>query len=136
MQDRHKKCGRSGKWKHRIFFRPKCYHVCTSASSRQRRSWIPYLILPVAFTRTLGIRTYPQFGAYTGALQVRNRSLSLIPGLSSLSHTNGWMSYVPFNSLSVITRRWKHEHERLCAMKRRLGSGRISPPAGFKPATP
>ena len=42
----------------------------------------------------------------------------------------------PFNSISVISRRWKGEHERLCAMKRRLGSGRISPPAGFKPATP
>ena len=41
----------------------------------------------------------------------------------------------PFNSISVISRRWKGEHERLCAMKRRLGSGRISPPAGFEPAT-
>ena len=28
------------------------------------------------------------------------------------------------------------EHERLCAMKCHLGSGRISPPAGFKLATP
>ena len=42
----------------------------------------------------------------------------------------------PFNSISVISRRWKGEHERLCAKKRRLGSGRISPPAGFEPATP
>ena len=42
----------------------------------------------------------------------------------------------PFNSISVISRRWKGEHERLCAMKRRLGSGRISPPAGFEPTTP
>ena len=42
----------------------------------------------------------------------------------------------PFNSISVISRWWKGEHERLCAMKRRLGSGRISPPAGFEPATP
>ena len=41
----------------------------------------------------------------------------------------------PFNSISVISRRWKGEHERLCAMKRRLGSGRISPPAGFEPVT-
>ena len=40
------------------------------------------------------------------------------------------------NSISVISRRWKGEHERLCAMKRRLGSGRISPPAEFEPATP
>ena len=41
----------------------------------------------------------------------------------------------PFNSISVISRRWKGEHERLCAMKRRLGLGRISPPVGFEPAT-
>ena len=39
----------------------------------------------------------------------------------------------PFNSISVISRRWEGEHERLCAMKRRLGSGRISHPAGFEP---
>ena len=38
--------------------------------------------------------------------------------------------------ISVISRRWKGEHERLCAMKRRLGSGRISPPAGFEPVNP
>ena len=38
----------------------------------------------------------------------------------------------PFNSISIISRRWKGEHERLCAMKRRLGSGRISPPAGYE----
>ena len=42
----------------------------------------------------------------------------------------------PFNSISVISRRWKGEHEMLCAMKRRLGSGRISPPTGFEHATP
>ena len=50
---------------------------------------------------------------------------------------DGWVRVLrPFNSISVISRRWKSEHERLCAMKRRLGSGRISPPAGFEPATP
>ena len=50
---------------------------------------------------------------------------------------DGWVRVLrPFNSISVISRRWKDEHERLCAMKRRLGSGRISPPAGFEPATP
>ena len=50
---------------------------------------------------------------------------------------DGWVRVLrPFNSISVISRRWKGEHERLCAMKRRLGSGRISPPAGFEPATP
>ena len=42
----------------------------------------------------------------------------------------------PFNSISVTSRRSKGEHERLCEMKRCLGSGRISPPAGFKPGTP
>ena len=50
---------------------------------------------------------------------------------------DGWVRVLrPFNSISVISRRWKGEHEKLCAMKRRLGSGRISPPAGFEPATP
>ena len=51
---------------------------------------------------------------------------------------DGWVRVLrPFNSTSVISRRWEGEHdERLCAMKRRLGSGRISPPAGFEPATP
>ena len=50
---------------------------------------------------------------------------------------DGWVRVLrPFNSISVILRRWKDEHERLCAMKRRLGSGRISPLAGFEPATP
>ena len=52
--------------------------------------------------------------------------------------SDGWMSsgfYVPFNSISVVSGRWKGEHERLCAMKCRLCSGRISPQAGFEPAT-
>ena len=50
---------------------------------------------------------------------------------------DGWVRVLrPFNSISVISRQWKGEHERLCAMKHRLGSGRISPPAGFEPATP
>ena len=50
---------------------------------------------------------------------------------------DGWVRVLrPFNSISVISRRWKGEHERLCAMKRRLGLGRISPPAGFEPVTP
>ena len=32
---------------------------------------------------------------------------------------DGWVRVLrPFNSISVISRRWKHEHERLCAMKR------------------
>ena len=50
---------------------------------------------------------------------------------------DGWVRVLrPFNSISVISRQWKDEHERLCAMKRCLGSGRISPSAGFEPATP
>ena len=51
-----------------------------------------------------------------------------------------WMDelvfYVPFNTISVISRRWKGGHERVCAVKRRLGSGSILPPAGFESATP
>ena len=53
------------------------------------------------------------------------------------TYMDGWVRVLrPFNSISVISRRWNGEHARLCAMKRRLGSGRISPPAGFEPATP
>ena len=49
---------------------------------------------------------------------------------------DGWVRVLrPFNSISVISRWWKGKHERLCAMKRCLGSGRISPPVGFEPAT-
>ena len=49
---------------------------------------------------------------------------------------DGWVRVLhPFNSISVISRRWKGEHERLCAMKCHLGSRRITPPAGFEPAT-
>ena len=44
--------------------------------------------------------------------------------------------YVSFNSISVISEGWKGEHERLCAMKRLLGSERISPAAGFEPEAP
>ena len=50
---------------------------------------------------------------------------------------DGWVRVLcPFNSISVISRRWKGEHERLYAMNRRFSSGRNSPPAGFEPATP
>ena len=46
---------------------------------------------------------------------------------------DGWVRVLhPFNSISGW---WKGEHERLCAMKRCLGSGRISPLAGFEPTT-
>ena len=53
---------------------------------------------------------------------------------------NGWMNdlwfNVPFNSISFISRRWKAEHKKLCAMKRRLGSEINSPPMGLEPETP
>ena len=46
---------------------------------------------------------------------------------------NGWMDElrfnVPSNNISFISGRWKGEHEKLCAIKRRLGSEIISPPA-------
>ena len=62
---------------------------------------------------------------------------SLHMSRSRFGWMDGWVSVLsPFNSISVISRRWKGEYERLCAMKRRLGLGRISPPAGFEPATP
>ena len=44
--------------------------------------------------------------------------------------------YVPFISISVVSGLLKGGYERLCAMKRRLGSGKISPPGGFEPAIP
>ena len=57
--------------------------------------------------------------------------------ITIFTQKDGWVRVLrPFNSISVTLRRWMDEHERLCAMKRRLGSGRISPPAGFEPATP
>ena len=43
---------------------------------------------------------------------------------------------VPFNSISFISGRWKGEHEKLYAMKHRLVSEIISPPAGLEPETP
>ena len=43
---------------------------------------------------------------------------------------------VSFNSISVISEGRKGEHERLCAVKRLLGSERISPAAGFETGAP
>ena len=55
----------------------------------------------------------------------------------SICWMDGWVRVLrPFNSISVVSGRWKGEDERLCAMERRLGSGRISPTAGFEPTTP
>ena len=60
-----------------------------------------------------------------------------VEGQGKIWWMDGWVRVLrPFYSISVFSRRWRGEHERLCAMKRRLGSGRISPPAGFEPATP
>ena len=42
----------------------------------------------------------------------------------------------PFPQYFSHIRRWKGEYEGLCAMKRHLGSERISPPARFEPETP
>ena len=70
-------------------------------------------------------------------LAADNVDTTLLQWPVSVSLMDGWVRVLrPFNSISVISRRWKGEHERLCAMKRRLGSGRISPPVGFEPATP
>ena len=44
--------------------------------------------------------------------------------------------YVSFNSILVVSEGWKGEHERLCAMKRLLGSERILPAAGFEHEAP
>ena len=93
------------------------------------------------------------FNAYWSALLDSRDSLRLPPircdtpnntyNTTSSSFCNNiwWMDrwvrvLRPFNSISDISRWWKGERGRLCAMKRRLGSGRISPPAGFEPATP
>ena len=43
--------------------------------------------------------------------------------------------YIPFDSISVISGRWKGKHEGLCAMKPSLDWERISSPAGFEPET-
>ena len=43
---------------------------------------------------------------------------------------------VRFNSISFISGRRKGEHEKLCAMKRRLGLEIISPAEGLEPETP
>ena len=71
---------------------------------------------------------------------VHNFCISRVASFSRLRFflkMDGWVRVLrPFNSISVISRRWKSDHERLCAMKRRSGSGRISPPVGFELATP
>ena len=49
---------------------------------------------------------------------------------------DGWIDElrfkVTFNSILFISGRWKGEHERFCAVKRRLGSEITSAPAGTR----
>ena len=40
--------------------------------------------------------------------------------------------YVIFNVISFISRRWKVDNERLCAMEFRFTVEKISPPAGIE----
>ena len=98
----------------RVFAGRKCYFVCFV--TRRLISWMWVW---------LSLWLIVLFGTYDNII------------IKPKSEHDGWVRVLrPFNSISVISRRWKDEHERLCAMKRRLGSGRISPPAGFEPATP
>ena len=52
---------------------------------------------------------------------------------------DGWMSY-GYTSLSTVFHSYQDDGrvniKKLCAMKRRLGSEIISPPAGLEPETP
>ena len=45
-----------------------------------------------------------------------------------------WMFNDLFNTISVMSGRWEANYEGLCEKKCRLDSGRISLPAGLKPA--
>ena len=86
---------------------------------------------------TKGTRANPVNSSFPGSWSFSNLNLTTCKICHSHNRMDGWDRVLrPFNSISVISRRWKGEHERLCAMKRRLDSGRISPPAGFEPATP
>ena len=73
------------------------------------------------------------------SLKVLNAGLNDVRAMVGGEHQFYTQMSYGFTSLqqySVISGRWKGEHERHCAMKRRLGSERISPPARFEPATP
>ena len=45
---------------------------------------------------------------------------------------DGLVFYVPFNIIYVISRWWKEDNERLCAMKCSTVMSWILPPAGFE----
>ena len=55
----------------------------------------------------------------------RLQSSDLTVHTSQFKVHNSWMDdlrfHIQFNSISVISGRWKGEHKKLCAMKRRLG---------------
>ena len=66
-------------------------------------------------------------------------ALTYAPTVACCSRMKMIMSqefYVSFNSISVISGLRKGDHERRCAVERRLGSKRISLQAGLEPATP
>ena len=99
---------------------------------------IPYHSSPIP----MSMQSLKKIGIKVLKLEHGNEAQSILTYIkghnSVVSERNyGWVRVLhPFNGISVISRWWKGEHERLCAMKHRLGSGRISPPAGFEPATP
>ena len=70
-------------------------------------------------------------------LQTRMRSY---PVELEFKNVFEWMNelrvYVLLDNISVISGRWKGDHDRLCAMNHRLGSNKISSPVGFELATP
>ena len=41
----------------------------------------------------------------------------------------------PFNSILAISRRWKADDERMCAVEPRLRLRRFPPPAGLEPGS-
>ena len=70
-------------------------------------------------------------GRFTSFSVIITTNLSLI-GI-------GWMDELGFYVPSTVFQSFRDDgrmNERLCAMKRRLGSRKILPPAGFEPATP
>ena len=65
----------------------------------------------------------------TSILTIRYRQMNIV--------RIGWMDdlrfYILFNSISVISRRWADDNERLCAMKTLLRLKRSPPQAGLDP---
>ena len=61
---------------------------------------------------------------------IKNRQFS-----TAEKYYDDFVFNVPFNIILVISRRWKGDNERFCAMKCRTVMSWISPPAGFEPGT-